>query len=195
MNKILQGISLFSGAGGDTLGMKQAKIKVIAFSEFDKKAILTHKLNFPKSVLLGEQYGGDITKIPDHEFKKYKGKIDLIFAGFPCQGFSHAGKKLILDKRNMLFEEFVRVVKIVKPKYIIGENVKGLLERGKGIINFADQINKSFEQLNYKMNKPLLISLNEYGVPQNRKRVFFTGCLQNKKNIILKNKKILELKK
>ena len=86
----------------------------------------THELNFPNTVLLGQ---GDITKTSDDEFLQYKGKVNLIFAGFPCQGFSHAGKKLPDDPRNTLFREFLRSTRLIKPKYIIGENVKGLLSR------------------------------------------------------------------
>ena len=79
--------------------------------------------------LLGKEVKSDITKIKNSELEKYKGKTDLIFAGFPCQGFSHAGKKKINDPRNTLFKEFLRATTIIKPKYIIGENVTGLLTR------------------------------------------------------------------
>ena len=76
---------------------------------------------YPNTVLIGQ---GDITKTSDDEFLQYKGKVNLIFAGFPCQRFYHAGKKLPDDPRNTLFREFLRSTRLIKPKYIIGENVK-----------------------------------------------------------------------
>jgi site-specific DNA-cytosine methylase len=80
----MDAISLFSGAGGDSLGLKQAGLNVVAFSEFNKDAIQTHLSAFPNSVLLGSSVKGDITKIPDAEFEPYRGKIKVVFAGFPC---------------------------------------------------------------------------------------------------------------
>jgi len=96
-------ISLFAGCGGDTLGLEQAGYEVIGFVEFWNKAIETHKLNFPNSEFIGEEFNGDITKIPDEFFKRFEGQIDILFAGFPCQGFSHGGKKDPKDPRNKLF--------------------------------------------------------------------------------------------
>ena len=81
----MNAISLFSGAGGDSLGLKDAGLNVVAFSEFNKDAIQTHLEAFPGSVLLGKDFKGDITKIPDSEFEVYKDTIKIVFAGFPCQ--------------------------------------------------------------------------------------------------------------
>ena len=177
MKKQFTAISLFSGAGGDTVGLEQAGFKVIAYSEIWNKARETHELNFPDSHLLGKDVKGDITKTQDSEFEKYKGKVDLIFAGFPCQGFSHAGKKDANDPRNKLFWEFVRATNIIKPKWIIGENVAGLLNRktddNEGMI--GDIIIKAFEDIGYKMAQPQVLSAENFGVPQKRKRVFFVG--------------------
>ncbi|NDB61988.1 DNA cytosine methyltransferase, partial [bacterium] len=79
-------ISLFSGAGGDSLGLKQAGYNVVAFSEFKKPAINTHLKEFPASRLLTcpETASTDITKIPDETFEYYLGQVDVIFSGFPC---------------------------------------------------------------------------------------------------------------
>ena len=179
--KKLKAISLFAGAGGDTLGLENAGFDVVAYSEIWNKARETHNLNFRNSKFLGMDGDGDITKIKDEEFLKYQGKIDLIFAGFPCQGFSQAGKKDINDPRNRLFWEFVRATKIIKPKWIIGENVAGLLNRktddNNGLI--ADVIVKAFEDIGYKMAKPKVLNSEEFGVPQKRRRVFFVGNNQN----------------
>lgn len=175
-------ISLFAGCGGDTLGLEQAGFKVVGFVEFVKDAIKSHHLNFPNSKLIGEEFNGDITKIPDKVFLKYKGKIDLIFAGFPCQGFSHAGKKDPNDERNKLFWEFVRVTKLINPKWIIGENVAGLLRRktddGKTFVK--DLINDAFKSIGYNMAEPQILKSEDYGVSQKRRRVFFVGSKDKK---------------
>ena len=104
--------------GGDSLGITNSGIQLLAFSEWEKEMINTHKLNFPDSKLIG---CGDITKTKDEEFLQYKGVVDLIFAGFPCQGFSHAGKKVPDDPRNTLFKEFLRSAQLIQPKYILGK--------------------------------------------------------------------------
>ena len=184
-------ISLFSGAGGDTLGMKNSGINVLGYIELDKNAIETHKKNFPECKLIGE----DITKIEDNEFKKYKG-VDIIFGGFPCQSFSHGGKKKAKDKRGFLYQEFVRATKIIKPKIIIGENVQGLLSRKMedGIL-FIDKIIEDFTKAGYIL-KYTLFNMKDFGVPQSRKRVLIYGIRDdlnincNLENIRkLKNKK------
>ena len=163
-------ISLFSGAGGDTLGMKNAGINVIGYIEWDRNAIETHKQNFPECKLIGK----DITKIEDEEFKKYEG-VDIIFGGFPCQSFSHGGKKKATDKRGFLYQEFVRATKIIRPKFIIGENVQGLLSRKMedGVL-FIDKIIEDFTGTGYKL-KYNLFNMADFGVPQSRKRVLIYG--------------------
>lgn len=175
--KKLKALSLFSGAGGDTLGLEKAGIEVTHFVEFDNSAIKTHLENFKKcEQLLSKDGSKSIVDIEDGVFESLKGEIDIIFAGFPCQGFSHAGKKFEDDERNQLFREFVRAVDIIKPRWIIGENVKGLLDRKEGWkTNFAELINESFEKINYRMIKPKLINTADFGVPQLRSRVFFVG--------------------
>ena len=97
-------ISLFSGCGGDTLGLERAGFKVVAFNEFKKPAIDTHMLNFPESVLLTAPTGSssDITKVPDSVFEEHRGTIDIVFAGFPCflagtQVLTSGGYKSIED--------------------------------------------------------------------------------------------------
>ena len=121
-------ISLFSGMGGDTLGMESAGLNIIGYVEHIEKFKETHDKNFPNCKLIGEKVKGDIKKITDDEFKKYKG-VDFVFAGFPCQSFSTGGKRKINDPRNTMFKEFVRCAKYTEAKVIIGENVKGLLSR------------------------------------------------------------------
>lgn len=217
-------ISLFSGMGGDSLGIEQAGFDVIAFNEINKAAIESHKLNFPNSELIvddtpfeedeeqnddevnsddsnmskeekkkrddaNKKRKRDIDKkkkekeknktniqcIPDDVFQRYKGDVDLVFAGHPCQGFSNGGKKLPDDPRNTLFREFARVCELVQPKYIIGENVDGLLSRKTSDgENYFDVIKKEFEEIGYNINKKVCHAV-KYGVPQLRKRLVYVG--------------------
>ena len=175
-------ISLFSGAGGDSLGLKQAGYNVVAFSEFKKPAINTHLKEFPTSrfLICPETASADITKIPDETFEYYLGQVDVIFSGFACQGFSNAGKKRADDPRNELVNEFVRVVNTVKPRYIIGENVHGLLSRQgndpvtKKLRPIIDIIRDLFSAIGYNITYKVL-KATEFGVPQERKRLIIIG--------------------
>lgn len=169
-------ISLFSGAGGDTLGMERAGLNVVAFSENNAKAVATHKAVWPNSKWLGEAVKGDISKIPDSEFEPYRGKIFMIFAGFPCQGFSNAGKKDINDPRNRMFYEFLRVVRIVQPKWIMGENVAGLLTRktDDGESRVIDVIAQEFGAIGYPIVSKVY-DMSTVGVSQSRKRLAILG--------------------
>ena len=168
----MNGISLFSGMGGDSLAIKQAGLNLVAYSEKESKFRETHRLNFEDCELLGN---GDITKTADSDLIKYKDMIELVFAGFPCQGFSQAGKKMPNDPRNTLFREFLRTTKLINPKYIIGENVKGLLTRktDDGEL-FIDIIQSEFEALGYTIYKKVM-KCNLYGIPQNRHRLIIVG--------------------
>lgn len=173
MNKA---ISLFSGMGGDTLGINNSnKFKVIAYSEKEKEFCKTHEENFKDCELIDN----NILNITEDKLKKYKNKIDLIFAGFPCQGFSNAGKKQLNDPRNTLFKEFLRLSNILKPKYIIGENVKGLLSRKTDNDElYIDVIKKSFEDIGYNVIYQVF-KTNEYNIPQKRERLIILGVLKD----------------
>ena len=174
-------ISLFSGMGGDTLGIIQAGGDVVAFNEFDKHAISCHILNFPDAKLIENPEGKkekdrtNIQLIPNDTFSAYKNSVDLIFAGFPCQGFSQGGKKLPDDPRNTLFREFARSAELIKPKYIIGENVDGLLSRKTATgENYIDVIVEEFQRIGYNVAYQVCHAV-QYGVPQLRKRLIIVG--------------------
>ena len=168
----MKAISLFSGMGGDSLGIHNAGIELIAYSEKERVFRETHDINFPNCELIGN---GDILKTKDEDFIKYKGIVDLIFAGFPCQGFSQAGKKLPDDPRNTLFKEFLRATRLVNPNYIIGENVKGLLSRKTADDElYIDVIKKEFELLGYDIYTKVM-KCNLHGIPQNRQRLIIVG--------------------
>jgi DNA (cytosine-5)-methyltransferase 1 len=180
MNSSLNAISLFSGCGGDTLGLTRAGFHVGAFNEFNKAAIQTHEANFPNSVLLKDPTSNatDISKVSDSVFEPYKGTTNIVFAGFPCQGFSKAGKKKATDPRNQMFRQFVRVAKVTKPDFVIGENVTGLTTMKSGP-NEADPlvldiIKKAFQEIGYEMTHKV-VEATEFGVPQKRKRILLIG--------------------
>tara|TARA_B100001123_G_scaffold450685_1_gene622958 strand:- start:5800 stop:6873 length:1074 start_codon:yes stop_codon:yes gene_type:complete len=168
----MKAISLFSGMGGDSQGIINSGCELVAYSEIEKEFQKTHDLNFENCELLGN---GNITETDDKEFLKYKGIVNLIFAGFPCQGFSNAGKKLPDDPRNTLFREFLRATKLVEPDFIIGENVKGLSKRltSKGE-KYIDIIEREFNDLGYDIIYEVL-KCHEYGIPQSRERLIIVG--------------------
>lgn len=155
-------IDLFAGAGGTALGLHNAGIKHIMLNEIDKHAAATLRLNKPNWNIIE----GDIAKI---DFNKYRGKVDLIEGGFPCQAFSYAGKKMGLeDARGTLFYEFARAVKEVRPKVAVGENVKGLLthENGDTLRAMASVL----QGLGYKVAHKVLRA-QYLDVPQKRERL------------------------
>jgi DNA (cytosine-5)-methyltransferase 1 len=170
-------VSLFAGCGGDTLGLVNAGFSVPWFVENWSPAIRSHFENFPESKLLGQDAAGDIRRVTDLEFDRLRGKVDLLFAGFPCQGFSHAGKKDPNDPRNRLFWEFVRATRRVQPPWVVGENVSGLLHRttDDGETPVSRVIVEAFEEIGYRMAPPFVLDAVNFGVPQRRRRVFFVG--------------------
>jgi DNA (cytosine-5)-methyltransferase 1 len=173
-------ISLFSGCGGDTLGLERAGFQVVAFNELKLPALRTHLANFPTSTALVEQNKeiGDIIKLTDSVFEPYKDQVDLVFAGFPCQGFSTAGKKAVNDPRNQMFRQFARVAKIIQPTFIIGENVTGLLTMKSGPKEedplMLDIIRGAFAEIGYGLTQQVL-EADAFGVPQSRKRLLLVG--------------------
>lgn len=182
-------ISLFSGCGGDTLGLERAGFKVLAFSELKKTFMDTHILNFPESKPIMDVKGktSNITKIEDSQFLAYKGQIDILFAGFPCQGFSNAGKKLLNDPRNQLYLQFVRATKHINPLFIIGENVQGLEKMKSGPLDtdplIINKIKTAFEEIGYNISYKIH-EATAFGVPQKRKRVLIIGWDYNRIKLI-----------
>ncbi len=173
INRKINAVDLFAGAGGLTLGLEDAGVNVVGFVEYWEPSIKTHLMNFPNSKLLGK----DITQLTDTEIKKIKSEmdIDLVVGGPPCQGFSFAGKRDLNDPRNNLFLEFVRFVKIINPKYILLENVFGMHAMKDDDGNRVTDIVKSeFKKIGYDI-ECYLVSADNFGVPQARKRVIFLG--------------------
>lgn len=160
-------IELFAGAGGLAVGLEQAGLKCLALNEIDHWAAETLRVNRPDWNVIED----DIRNI---SFESYKGKVDLVAGGFPCQAFSYAGKKLGLnDTRGTLFYEFARVVQETMPPICIGENVRGLLkhEGGKTI----DGMISVLDEIGYNVLSPRLLKAIFYKVPQKRERILIVG--------------------
>jgi DNA (cytosine-5)-methyltransferase 1 len=173
--KVYNAVSLFSGLGGDALGMTQAGCKVIGYNELNLNFCKSHDANLKECELICDGKVTDISKLKDECFTKFKGKTDIIFAGFPCQGFSNAGKKADDDPRNTLFLEFLRATKLIEPSLIIGENVKGLISRKTTTGEmYIDIIVSEFEKLGYNVIYKIF-KTEKYGVPQSRERLIIVG--------------------
>lgn len=170
MQKKILFIDLFAGCGGFAKGFCNADFECVAANEFDENAAITYRANFNHPLV-----EDDITdpEVKQQIYELADGKeIDVVIGGFPCQGFSMSGKRIIDDPRNKLFKEFVRVVKVTMPKVVVGENVEGILSMGKGEV--VKQIIEAFAELGYKMEFKVL-NAADFGVPQLRKRVIFIG--------------------
>ncbi len=167
-------LDLFCGSGGLSKGFEWAGYKIIVANDNFKSACETYKNNHKNTVLIE----GDITKkdIKEKLYESIKNKkIDIIVGGPPCQGFSYAGKRLVDDPRNFLFKEFVEIVRKIKPKVILVENVEGILTSNNG--KTFNSVKESFSNLGYKIEGKKMFAV-KFGVPQKRKRVVIIGVLR-----------------
>lgn len=159
-------ISLFSGCGGLDLGFEKAGFDIPIANEFDKKIWKTFEINHPQTKLLKE----DIRKL---DTKAFPNDIDGIIGGPPCQSWSEAGSlKGIEDDRGKLFYEYIRILKNVQPKFFLAENVSGMLANRHS--EAVKNILKMFEECGYDVSLTL-VNAKDYGVAQERKRVFYIG--------------------
>lgn len=165
-------IDLFSGCGGFSFGFEQAGYKILLGVDIWQEALKTFKKNHKDSKVLE----ADLSLLPTEKILNKcnvsKQDIDVIIGGPPCQGFSLSGFRQEDDPRNQLYKSFVRVVKDIQPKAFVMENVPGLVKLFKG--KAKDEIISHFESIGYNVTYKILMA-SEYGVPQNRKRVFFVG--------------------
>jgi DNA (cytosine-5)-methyltransferase 1 len=169
-NAKFKAIDLFAGIGGIRLGFEEVFKKDISFvfsSEIDKFARTTYFENFK------EQPYGDITTINAKDIPSF----DILLAGFPCQPFSNAGlKKGFSDTRGSLFFDIARIIEQHKPKVVFLENVKGFKGHDKG--NTFRVVKKTLEKFGYKVFFEILNAKN-FGVPQNRERIYIIAFLDN----------------
>ncbi len=173
-SKIMKCFDVCCGAGIFSLGFKKAGFTVLGGIDKDSHAIETAKKNIPEALwelIPIEDFAKNIPQRHNHPVFN----ADVIIAGLPCQGFSVAGKCEPDDHRNKLYKYLVKIVKIVKPQFVVIENVKGLLsERNRKI--FFDLLNR-LEKSNYDVGYRLYDAVN-FGVPQFRKRVFIVASLK-----------------
>lgn len=166
-NREFNSIELFAGAGGLAIGLEEAGIKCLALNEFDHWACETLRKNRPDWNIFED----DVKNVT---FSEFKGKVDVVTGGFPCQAFSYAGKKLGLeDARGTLFYEFARVVQETMPAICVGENVRGLLthDSGRTIEGMVSILN----EIGYNVISPRIFKTIFYKVPQKRERVLIVG--------------------
>lgn len=169
-------ISTFAGCGGSSLGYSMAGFRELLAVEWDDNAIATFKLNFPDVPV----YHGDIAKLSVEEVLGITGlqvgQLDVFDGSPPCQGFSTAGKRMIDDPRNQLFREYVRLLRGLKPKVFVMENVSGMV-KGKMKLVFAE-ILRELKASGYKVSARLLNAMY-FNVPQSRQRMIFIGVRED----------------
>ena len=169
-------ISTFAGCGGSSLGYKWVGYDELLAVEWDKYAAETFKANFPEVPV----YLGDIAKLSVGQVLERTGlapgELDVFDGSPPCQGFSTAGRRKMLDPRNSLFEEYVRLLQGLQPRVFVMENVSGMV-KGKMKFIFVE-ILQALKQAGYKVRAQVL-DAKYFGVPQNRKRMIFIGCRED----------------
>ena len=170
-------MDLFCGCGGFSKGFEQAGFDIRLGIDLWKDAVITYQHNFPKTKTINQ----DITTVDGKMLLKLldipADEIDVIIGGPPCQGFSISGKRLMDDPRNKLYKSFVDIVACIMPKMFVMENVPGLIRLFGGKVK--EEIIKDFTELGYNVDMQLL-SAEQYGVPQKRKRAFFVGINKDK---------------
>lgn len=164
-------IDLFAGAGGLSQGFKQAGFHKIMSVEMDKDASNTIRRNFPES----KHFEGKIEDLTDEEIRGVVGEktVHVVCGGPPCQGFSVAGLRNPHDPRNQLFRQFVRIVNVVKPWFVVLENVPGILTMQNGDV--YREIIRQFALAGYGNMSVRILEAATFGAPQLRTRAVFIG--------------------
>lgn len=166
-------LDLCAGIGGFRIAMEKEGHTCVGYVEIDKFARKTYQAIHNTE---GEWSAHDITKVTDEEWRNLHGTVDIICAGFPCQAFSVAGKRMGFDEiRGTIFFEIARAAKQIQPQYLFLENVKGLLNHDQG--KTFRTILTTLDELGYDAEWRVLNSKN-FGVPQNRERIFIVASLR-----------------
>ena len=169
----LTAIDIFAGAGGLSEGFRQAGFDILAANDFDEFAERTFRFNHPETVFLS----GPIQKISAADLLAAagigKGELDVLLGGPPCQAFSvYNHQRGLHDDRSGLFREYLRIVEGLEPRFVVMENVTGILSVAGG--HAVEEIIQSLNSLGYHVEWRIL-KAEEYGVPQERRRIFFVG--------------------
>ncbi len=173
------GIDLFAGAGGMSLGFEQAGFDVVAAVEIDPVHCAVHSFNFPHCAVIPKS----ITDINGQQIRETAKlgtrRIDVVFGGAPCQGFSLIGQRILDDPRNSLVKDFLRIVSELDASYFVFENVKGLTV-GKHR-KFLDEFIEEARRYGYEVRLPWkVLNAADYGVPQKRERLILFGARTGK---------------
>ncbi|MCM1091828.1 MAG: DNA cytosine methyltransferase [Muribaculum sp.] len=163
-------ISLFSGCGGLDLGFERAGFEIPVANEYDKTIWSTFKANHPKTHLIE----GDVRQVNKEDIAEFlDGSVDGIIGGPPCQSWSEAGAlRGIDDERGKLFFDYIRILKDFQPKFFLAENVSGMLANRHS--EAVQNILKLFDGAGYDVSLTM-VNAKDYGVAQERKRVFYIG--------------------
>lgn len=169
-------VDLFSGAGGLSCGLTMAGFTPVASVEIMPEAVETYRYNFITRKQFDEDVETRDITTEDAKQMLYKSigdrHIHLLVGGFPCQGFSLAGNRVVTDERNSLYLEMLKIVDHIRPEYIVMENVEGLRSMLNGKIE--EKIISDYKNIGYDINVTVLNSA-DYGVAQTRRRVIFVG--------------------
>lgn len=173
------GIDLFAGVGGMSLGFEQAGFDVVAAVEYDAIHAAAHAYNFPHCAVIPRSVVG----LSGSEIRRAANlgdrRVDVVFGGAPCQGFSLIGQRVLDDPRNALVREFVRIVQELKADYFVFENVKGLTLGPHR--KFLEELISTFQDIGYQVQTPWrVLNAVSYGVPQNRERLILLGARHGK---------------
>ena len=169
------GIDLFAGAGGLSLGFEQAGFDVAAAVEVDPVHCAVHKFNFPHTATIPHPVetlaGADILESAGIAGRR----VDCVFGGAPCQGFSLIGHRALDDPRNGLVRDFVRIIEEIEPRAFVFENVKGLtVGRHR---EFLDELIEEFSRIGYVVRIPWrVLNAGHFGTPQSRERLILLGA-------------------
>jgi|SRR5680860_623650 len=174
MQERMTGIDLFAGAGGLSEGFRQGGFDILAANDFDEFSEQTFRLNHPETTFIP----GPVEQIQTDQLlgsaSINEGELDVLLGGPPCQAFSvYNHQRGMHDDRSGLFREYLRIVEGLKPRFVVMENVTGIMSIAGG--HAVDEIIHSLEELGYYIEYQIL-KAEEYGVPQERRRVFFVGA-------------------
>ena len=176
-NNKLVAIDLFCGCGGFSYGFQEAGFDMALGIDMWKDATDTYKHNISNTCVINDDITNVTAKDLLDKINMNADDIDVIIGGPPCQGFSVSGKRMIDDPRNKLYKSFVGLVDEIRPKVFVMENVPGLIRLFGGKVK--DEVLHDFSSLGYRV-KVQQLSSDDYGVPQQRKRVFFVGINEDK---------------
>lgn len=174
-------VDLFCGAGGLSKGLEMSGLEGVCGLDWFKEACMTYNRNFDHPFINGDIKSQEVkSKFYETVKEQLNGRhLDIVAGGFPCQGFSMAGNRIVDDPRNSLYLELIEIVKHLQPDFVICENVKGLRSMLNGLVE--KKIIDDFHSIGYEMNVMTLCAADYY-TPQKRERVIFIGNRKGLKN-------------